>query len=171
MVAEPKLMPVMFGCEAGVVAPPAMNTVDGAIVAFVESLLVKVTVNPFGGAGTVRVTANGRDWLGPTVRLPGRLMVPVGAPALVSVKAAGIATPAADAVTWYVPGRPFAISVRDLATPDASVMAVFTPPAKVTPGPLTGVVNVTVTPLTGLEAESRTVTDSGRPNGVLTCAV
>jgi hypothetical protein len=99
MVEEPTLMPVMFGGEAGVVAPPSMNTVDGEIVAFVESLLVKVIVSPLGGAGAVRVMANGRDWFGLTVRLPGRPMVPEGAPALVSVKAAGIATPAADAVT------------------------------------------------------------------------
>jgi len=62
---------------------------------------------------------------------------------------------------------PFAVSVWDLATPDASVVAVLTPPAKTAPGPPPGVVNVTVTPLTGLEAASRAVTDSGRPNGVL----
>ena len=99
MVAEPKLMPVTFGCETGAVAPPGMNTVGGAIVTLVKSLLLKATTTPFSGAGTVRFTGNGRDWLGPTVRLPGRLMVPEGAPALVSVKTAGIATPAADAVT------------------------------------------------------------------------
>jgi hypothetical protein len=99
MVEEPKLTPAMFGGEAGVTAPPAMNTVDGEIVAFVKSLLFKETVSPLCGAGAVRVTANGRDWFGPTVRLAGRLMVPEGAPALVSVKTAGIATPAADAVT------------------------------------------------------------------------
>src|ERR1035441_11125504 len=76
MVAEPKLMPVTFGCETGAVAPPGMNTVGGVIVALVKSLLLKATTTPFRGAGTVRFTGDGRDWLGPTVRLPERLIVP-----------------------------------------------------------------------------------------------
>src|ERR1039457_4349807 len=171
MVAEPKLMPVTFGCATGAVAPPGMNTVGGAIVALVESLLLKATTTPFSGAGTVRFTGNGKDRLGPTVRLPARLIAPEEAARFVSVKTAGFATPAADALTLYVPPSAFAVSVWDLATPDTSVTAVFTPPAKVTPGPLPGAVNVTVTPLAGLEAASSAVTDSGRPNGVLTCAV
>src|ERR1035441_2414845 len=143
MVAEPKLMPVTFGCATGAVAPPGMNTVGGAIVALVESLLLKATTTPFSGAGTVRFTGNGKDRLGPTVRLPARLIAPEEAARFVSVKTAGFATPAADAVTLYVPPSAFAVSVWDLATPDASVTAVFTPPAKVTPGPLPGGVNVT----------------------------
>ena len=164
-------MPVTLGCETGAVAPPGMNTVGGAIVALVESLLLKATTTPFSGAGTVRFTGNGRDWLGPTVRLPERLIVPEAPATFVSVKTAGLATPAVDAVTWYVPASAFAVMVWDLASPDASVTAVFTPPAKVTPGALPEGVNVTVTPLTGLEVESRTIADNGRPNGVFTCAV
>src|ERR1035438_4170041 len=171
MVAEPKLMPVMFGCETGAVAPPGMNTVGGVIVALVKSLLLKATTTPFRGAGTVRFTGDGRDWLGPTVRLPERLIVPEAPATFVSVKTAGFATPAADAVTWYVPASAFAVRVWDLASPDASVTAVFTPPVKVTPGALPEGVNVTVTPLTGLEVESRTIADRGRPNGVFPCAV
>ena len=171
MVAEPKLTPVTLGCETGAVAPPGMNTVGGAIVTLFKSLLLKATTTPFSGAGTVRFTGIGRDWLGPTVRLPERLIVPEAAATFVSVKTAGLATPAADAATWYVPASAFAVRVWDLASPDASVTAVFTPPAKVTSGALPEGVNVTVTPLTGLELESRTIADKGRPNGVFTCAV
>lgn len=43
------------------------------------------------------------------------------------------------------------------ATPDAFVVAVFTPPAKVPLAPLPGAAKVTVTPLTGLLKESLTV--------------
>ena len=109
--------------------------------------------------------------MGPIARLPGRFIAPEAAATLVRVKLAGLATPPADAVTAYVPATAFAVRVWDRATPDASVTEVFPPPAKLTPGPLPGAVNVTVTPLTGLEAESSTVAESGRPNGVLTCAV
>jgi hypothetical protein len=171
MLAEPKLTPMIVGCIAGAVAPPATNTVAGVIATFDGSLLLSETVTPPAGAGTVRFTGNDRVWLGPAVTLPGRLIVPEEAARFVSVKTAGVATPAADAVTVYVPASPFAVSVWDRATPDASVMAVVTPPAKVAPGPLPGAAKVTVTPLTGFELESRTIAESGSPNGVLTCAV
>src|SRR5664279_1878215 len=99
MVAEPKLTPVTTGCEMGAVAPAAMDTVNGATVTLVGSLLVRVTVTPLAGAGLVKLTANGRDCVGPRVTLPVRVMVPEAAATLVSVKTAGITTPAADAVT------------------------------------------------------------------------
>ena len=44
-----------------------------------------------------------------------------------------------------------------VATPDAFVVAVFTPPAKVPLAPLEGAANVTVAPLTGLLKGSFTV--------------
>src|ERR1035437_2744373 len=120
MVAEPKLMPVTLGCENGAVAPPGMNTVGGVIVTLVKSLLLRATSTPLSGAGTVRFTGNGRVWLGLTVGLPARLIVAEETARFVSVKTAGLATPAADAVTWYVPASAFAVRVWDLASPDAS---------------------------------------------------
>lgn len=44
-----------------------------------------------------------------------------------------------------------------VATPDAFVVAMFTPPAKVPLAPVPGAANVTVTPLTGLPPASFTV--------------
>ena len=141
------------------------------IATFDVSLLLSETVTPLAGAGTVRFTGNGSVWLGPTDTLPGKLTEPEEADRFVSVKTAGVATPAAEAVTVNVPGNPFAVSVWDLASPDASVMAVFTPPAKVAPAPLPEERKVTVTPLTGFDPASRTIAESGSPNGVFTCAV
>ena len=99
MLAEPKVTPMIMGCTAGVVAPAAINTDAGVIATLDASLLFSETVTPFAGAGTVRLTGNGSVWLGPTVTLPGRLIVPEEAARFVSVKAAGVATPAAEAVT------------------------------------------------------------------------
>jgi hypothetical protein len=59
----------------------------------------------------------------------------------------------------------------DVATPDALVVVVLRPPAKVPVAPLTGAANVTVTPLTGLLKLSLTVTCSCVPNAVLTVAL
>jgi hypothetical protein len=47
-----------------------------------------------------------------------------------------------------------AVKTAAVAAPDAFVVAVFTPPAKVPLAPLAGAANVTVTPLTGLLNES-----------------
>lgn len=51
----------------------------------------------------------------------------------------------------------FAVKTAAMATPEALVVAVLTPPAKVPLAPLPGAANVTVTPLTGLPPESFTV--------------
>src|SRR5215472_15230330 len=58
-----------------------------------------------------------------------------------------------------------------VATPDAFVVAVLTPPANVPLAPLVGAVNVTVTPLTGLLKESFTVAWSLTAKAVLTVAL
>src|SRR3954469_16115748 len=106
MLAEPKLTPKTAGCTAGAVAPAAMNTEAGVIATFDASLLLSETVTPPAGAGTVKFTGNGSVWLGPTATLPVRLIEPEEADRFVSVKTAGVATPAADAVTAYVPATP-----------------------------------------------------------------
>ena len=59
------------------------------------------------------------------------------------------------------------MNVPDVATPDAFVVAVSPPAAKVPLAPLPGVVNVTVTPLTGLPPASFTITASGAANALL----
>jgi hypothetical protein len=63
------------------------------------------------------------------------------------------------------------VKTAAVATPDAFVVAVFTPPANVPLAPLPGAVNVTVTPLTGLLKESLTVACSWVVNAVLTVAL
>src|ERR1700676_2584526 len=60
-----------------------------------------------------------------------------------------------------------AVNTAEVATPFASVPAVFTPPANVPLAPVcAGAVNVTVTPLTGLLPASFTVACSAEVNAV-----
>ena len=66
-----------------------------------------------------------------------------------------------------MPDIPFAVNVADVATPDAFVVAVFAPPAKLPLAPLLGGVNVTVTPFTGFPLAFFTVTTKGARKGVL----
>lgn len=63
-----------------------------------------------------------------------------------------------------------AVSSPDVATPEALVTAVM-PPAMVALAPLPGTVNVTVTPLTALLPESRTVAERTVPNWALITAL
>jgi hypothetical protein len=65
----------------------------------------------------------------------------------------------------------FAVNVAEVATPEALVTAVLTPPAKLPLAPLPGALNVTVTPLTGLLPESFTVATNGAANAVLIAAL
>src|SRR5690349_1763233 len=58
-----------------------------------------------------------------------------------------------------------------VATPDAFVVAVVTPPANVPLAPLPGAAKVTVAPLTGLLNESFTVACSCVANAVFTVAL
>jgi hypothetical protein len=64
-----------------------------------------------------------------------------------------------------------AVKIAAVATPEAFVVAVFTPPAKVPLAPLAGAANVTVTPLTGLLEASFTVACKFVANAVLTAAL
>lgn len=92
--------------------------------------------------------------------------------ALVREKVAGEATPEIDAVTVYgPPAVVLAVKTGAVATPDAFVIAMFTPPAKVPLAPLAGAVKVTVTPLMGLLEGSLTVAWNCVANAVLTVAV
>jgi hypothetical protein len=102
-------------------------------------------------------------------------VIEAGAPTVfVRLKLAVVDTPVADAVTVYGPPTvAFAVNVVEVATPLALVVAVvvFVPFAKVPLAPVMGAVNVTVTPLTGVEPLSRTVATSGAANAVLTAAL
>ncbi len=64
-----------------------------------------------------------------------------------------------------------AVNTAAVATPDAFVVAVVTPPANVPLAPLPGAAKVTVAPLTGLLKESFTVACNWMPNAVLTVAL
>ena len=63
------------------------------------------------------------------------------------------------------------MKTADVAIPLALVVAVFKPPANVPLAPLTGAVNVTSTPLTGLLPASFTVATKGAANAVLIAAL
>jgi hypothetical protein len=58
------------------------------------------------------------------------------------------------------------VNVPDVATPDAFVVAVFTPPAKLPLAPVLGAVNVTVTPVSAFPLASITLATSGAPKAV-----
>src|SRR5215467_14935471 len=90
---------------------------------------------------------------------------------LVREKLAVEATPETDAVTMYAPAVVLAVKTAAVATPEAFVVAVVTPPAKVPLAPLPGAAKVTTAPLTGLLNESLTVTCSCVANAVLTVAL
>ena len=63
------------------------------------------------------------------------------------------------------------MNVAEVATPDAFVVAVFAPPAKLPLAPLLAGVNVTVTPFTGVPLALVTVTTKGAGKGVLIAAL
>src|SRR5437016_2777034 len=70
-----------------------------------------------------------------------------------------------------MPDVPFAVNVAEVATPDALVVAVFAPPAKLPLAPLLGGVNVTVTPFTGFPLALVTVITKGAAKGELIAAL
>ena len=90
---------------------------------------------------------------------------------MVKENAADAATPATEADTVYVPGVPLAVNSAEVATPDALVVPVLAPPAKVPLAPAAGTVNVTIAPLTGFPLASLTDTTSAPLNAVLTVAI
>jgi hypothetical protein len=61
ILADPTATPVTCGCTAGAVDPAAIDTLPGAMLTFVASLLVSVTVTPPTGAGLDKVTGKGAD--------------------------------------------------------------------------------------------------------------
>jgi hypothetical protein len=65
----------------------------------------------------------------------------------------------------------FAVNTAEVAMPEALVVAVFTPPAKVPLAPLPGAENVTVTPLTGFPPASFTRAVNGAAKAVLIVAL
>lgn len=99
MFADPKLIPATRGCTAAVVAPPAMNTLEGETVTLDASLLLRATYTPPVGAGFVRVTGKVTDWLGPTLTLTGNVTAPELDAVFANVKTAGVDTPATEAKT------------------------------------------------------------------------
>src|SRR5215472_6537683 len=90
---------------------------------------------------------------------------------LVREKLAVEATPETEAVTAYAPAVVLAVKTAAVATPEAFVVAVLTPPANVPLAPLAGALNVTVTPLTKLPKGSLTVACSCVAKAVFTVAL
>ena len=96
-----------------------------------------------------------------------------GAATFVRSNVAGLATPLAEARTWYDPGVALAVNCGEVATPSLPVVAVavVAPPAKAPPAPLAGAVNVTTTPLAGLPEASTALAESFAANAVPTVAL
>src|SRR5215468_4119507 len=78
---------------------------------------------------------------------------------LVRLKLAGVATPAADAVTTKLPAMPLAVNVGAFASPLLLVgmLTVVTPPVKVPLAPMVGALKVTLNPGMPLPKRSFTV--------------
>ena len=70
-----------------------------------------------------------------------------------------------------MPATAFAEKTADEARPEAFVVAVVTPPAKLPEAPLDGAANVTTAPVTGLPPEFVTPTTSAPPKAVFTEAL
>src|SRR5207245_7902891 len=96
--------------------------------------------------------------------------IDAGAPGvLVSAKLV-VSEPEA-ATTLYKPAVELAVKATEAAIPEASVTALFWPPAKLPLAPEAGAANVMVTPLSGLPPASLTNTFKGLANAVFTCAL
>src|SRR5947207_2167653 len=92
--------------------------------------------------------------------------------AFITYDVAGLATPATLAAPVFGPPAPLlAFTLFPYTTLFRSVVAVFTPPAKLPLAPVPGALNVTVTPATGLPPASFTVATSGAANAVLIVAL
>ena len=125
---------------------------------------VNVTVRPLAGLPTASRTRTcmlvaNAAFTSADCGVPAVAVILAGGPAeFVREKSAPVTTPATVAETVYAPAVPFAVKTPAVATPLAFVTAVFIPPAKFPLAPLPGLLNVTVTPLTGLLLASRTMT-------------
>src|SRR5687768_2424190 len=76
MVTAPTLTPVICGCTAGCVWPPAILTVVGDMVSLFVLLFARVTVRPEGGAGVDKVIGKATDLPNSTEGLAGSMIVP-----------------------------------------------------------------------------------------------
>ena len=125
IIVLPYETPINCGCVAGVVDPPAMNTEEVIVAAFVL-LLFSVTVTPFTGAGVGRVTGNGTGCPGATLTPFGSPIVP---PPLLLVRltvAVALTTFGAEAVSIVEPGPTPVTSTFSLESPALKVTLVGT---------------------------------------------
>jgi len=173
---------VLLAVNTAEVATPealvtAVFTQPAKVALAPEPGAVKVTVTPLTGLPPESFTVATRGAANAVLMavlwpVPLVAVIEAGVDAvLVSEKLAGVATPGAEAVTVNGPAVPLAVNTAEVATPEALVTAVFTPPANVPLAPLPGAVNVTVTPLTGLPPESVTVATNGAAKAVLMVVV
>jgi hypothetical protein len=138
---------------------------------------VKVTTTPLTGLFPASVTVATRGAANAVliVAVCGVPLVAVtlaaGPAVLVKAKFAEV-VPVALATTLYgPPAMALAVNVAEVATPDAFVVAVFTPPANAALAPDAGGVKVTTIPLTGLFPASVTVATRGAAKAVLIAAL
>lgn len=171
MAVNPAEVATPLALVVAVFTPPAKLPLAPVLGA------VNVTVTPLTGFDPLSrtVTTSGNAKAALTAALCAEPLVAVtdaATPALfVKLKVAGVDTPAAVALTVYVPAVLLAVNAAEVATPFASVVAVLTPPANVPLAPVLGAVKVTVTPLTGLDELSFTVTTKGAENAPLTATL
>ena len=141
-VVAPKLTPVTTGCTAGLVAPAAMVTDAGEIVAVVGSFVARLTVTAVAGAGD-RVKANVADCPGMTVVFAGTLMLPGGVTLTVTeagvtfgvlLLAESVVVPTANVVTATIAEVEFGSNVTLAGT----VAAVWLLDDRFTVSPLAG---------------------------------
>ena len=94
-------MPTIWGCAAGVTAPPVMKAVG--VTATAGSLLESETVTPAEGAGTDNVTGKGAGWFGPIFTPAGSVILPLTPPKATVTLATAFVKLAALAVIDVVP--------------------------------------------------------------------
>jgi hypothetical protein len=156
---------VALAVNAGAVATPLALVVTVGLPANVPEApapgAANVTLTPATGLDDASRTSALRAVVNAMLTVvlcgvPAVAVILAGAPAVfVSEKFADVATPLAVAVTVYEPDVALAVNAGAVATPLALVITVGLP-ANVPEAPDPGVANVTVTPGTGLEDESRT---------------
>src|SRR5579871_3275570 len=101
-----------------------MNTLDGVIVIFEESRLVRVIVTPPAGAAFPKLTGKNTDRFGAKLTLSGKIIGPNTTTVFVIKNTAGSATPDTNADTVYEPCVPLAVNIGEVATPAALVVAI-----------------------------------------------
>jgi hypothetical protein len=120
IVADPNATPVTCGCATGDIAPAAITTLDGAMIAIALLLLESATVIPPAGAGADNVIGNGVDWFAPT---PVEAGTPMDGGGCTVTAAVAFAIPAALAVIVVDPA-PAAVTGTRTAVVFAAIVAV-----------------------------------------------